>query len=152
MNAAIAASTLTLLACSARGGYAEPGPLSPNSMPVNPAVHAGATLQASPPQGRGSEIPPVVGPLGNVMTPRNDESPLPTVCTTDLDCVPAVCCHARACTLRARGPRCAEVLCSEVCEAGTLDCGQGSCACVRGQCVGRARGGGELQGKMSRSR
>lgn len=141
------------LGCGARGGYAEPGPLSPNAWPPPASsVSSGSTLQASPPQGRGSEIPPTVGPTGNAITVRPEDAPPPPECTTDLDCVPASCCHARACTTRARAPRCTEVRCTEVCEAGTMDCGQAACGCVRGLCVGRERGGGVLQGKMSRSR
>jgi hypothetical protein len=129
-----------LSACSARGGYAEPGPMSPNAMPPpNSSVMSGSPLQSSPAQGRGSEIPPAVGPGGNQINPMPDGLTLPPECSTDLDCVPATCCHPRACVLRARAPRCDEVMCTQSCEPDTLDCGGGSCGCVRGFCQARMR-------------
>lgn len=126
--------------CSARGGYAEPGPMSQHALPTaSPSIVAGGALQPSPPNGRGSEIPPTVGPGGNAITRHADDAPPRPECTTDLDCVPSTCCHARACTMRSRAPRCAEVHCTEVCEADTMDCGAGACACVRGVCAARMR-------------
>lgn len=114
--------------------------MSPNAWPPPAAsVQSGSPLQPSPPQGRGSEIPPAVGPGGNAVTPRNEGAPAAAECSTDLDCVPASCCHARACTTRVRAPRCNEVMCTSVCESGTLDCGQGSCGCVQGMCAARIR-------------
>jgi hypothetical protein len=130
---------LVFLGCSARGGYAEPGPLSQSAMPSNPSIASSGALQPSPPSGRASEIPPAVGPGGNAIAPAHDDAVRPTECVTDLDCVPAACCHARACVLRSRAPRCAEVMCTQICESDTLDCGGGSCACVRGQCAARMR-------------
>lgn len=129
-----------ILGCSARGGYAEPGPLSQNAMPPsNPSITSSGGLQPSPPDGRPSEIPPAVGITGNALAPSADRAAAPPECATDLDCVPASCCHARACTMRSRAPRCAEAVCTEVCESGTLDCGAGSCGCVRGVCAARLR-------------
>ena len=55
-------------------------------------------------------------------------------CKTDADCVPAQCCHPTACVSQDQAPNCDEVFCSQVCEPGTLDCGQGSCLCQQGKC------------------
>jgi len=55
-------------------------------------------------------------------------------CSIDEDCVPANCCHAAACILASEKPDCPGVYCTAVCEPDTLDCGQGSCACVESKC------------------
>jgi hypothetical protein len=58
------------------------------------------------------------------------------VCQTDADCVPAACCHADACVGVRNAPDCAEVLCTQDCQFGTLDCG-GRCLCFEGRCAAR---------------
>jgi predicted nucleic acid binding AN1-type Zn finger protein len=55
-------------------------------------------------------------------------------CKIDDDCVPASCCHASECIAVEKAPDCTGVMCSAVCEPGTLDCNQGHCACVKGEC------------------
>ena len=55
-------------------------------------------------------------------------------CTSDLDCVPASCCHSNSCSLKSGTPKCDAILCSQECRPGTLDCGQGSCSCVDNKC------------------
>jgi hypothetical protein len=58
-----------------------------------------------------------------------------SVCRSDADCVPDACCHPKGCTLLSEAPEgCGEVMCSAECKAGTLDCGQGACACIDGAC------------------
>ena len=57
-----------------------------------------------------------------------------TPCTQDSDCVPATCCDARACVPLGQAPNCNGVACDADCTAGTMDCGQGYCACQNGQC------------------
>ncbi len=59
---------------------------------------------------------------------------LKTTCTKDEECVPDSCCHAKSCAIRNSAPSCQGVVCSQECEPGTLDCGQGSCRCVNGLC------------------
>lgn len=49
-------------------------------------------------------------------------------------CVPASCCHATKCVLESGAPNCSEILCTMSCEPDTLDCGQGSCEFVDGEC------------------
>jgi hypothetical protein len=49
-------------------------------------------------------------------------------------CVPADCCHASECVFENEAQNCSEVLCSTNCESGTLDCGQGHCGIVDGEC------------------
>ena len=49
-------------------------------------------------------------------------------------CVPASCCHASECVLKSEAPNCSGILCSMSCEPGTLDCGQGRCEYVDGEC------------------
>jgi hypothetical protein len=53
-------------------------------------------------------------------------------CTADADCVPAQCCHPTGCVNRVALKACNE-MCTMSCE-GPLDCGAGSCGCVRGTC------------------
>lgn len=55
-------------------------------------------------------------------------------CASDLECVPASCCHAISCVSIKSKPNCIGVFCTAVCEPGTLDCGQGSCNCVNNKC------------------
>lgn len=56
-------------------------------------------------------------------------------CNTDNECVPASCCHARACVPAGDRPVCEGIRCTLFCEPGTLDCGQARCGCVNNQCV-----------------
>ena len=56
-------------------------------------------------------------------------------CESDADCVPAACCHAKACVDAARKPSCVGVMCTMDCRGGTLDCGGGRCLCKDGQCA-----------------
>ncbi len=57
-------------------------------------------------------------------------------CTTDADCVPSGCCHAAACGNAASAPDCSDVMCTQDCQYGTLDCG-GRCLCHEGKCAAR---------------
>ena len=57
-------------------------------------------------------------------------------CDTDADCVPAACCHASACVAQANAPSCGDVMCTQECRYGTLDCG-GGCLCHEGHCAAR---------------
>ena len=52
----------------------------------------------------------------------------------DVSCVPAGCCHSNACVLESEASDCSEHLCSMSCEPGTMDCGQGHCEYVDGEC------------------
>lgn len=129
-------------ACASRGGYAEPGPASASANPPSPpSVQSGQPLQPSPADGRPSAIPPAVGPGGNNI-PADPSGPDDTraACRTDDDCAPASCCHPTACTALTSMPRCANVLCTDQCVPGTLDCGQARCVCVGGRCGVQRRG------------
>ncbi|NCO97011.1 MAG: hypothetical protein COZ04_02045 [Candidatus Aenigmarchaeota archaeon CG_4_10_14_3_um_filter_37_21] len=55
-------------------------------------------------------------------------------CQTDNDCVPAQCCHPTSCVPLSQRPNCEKVPCTLECRGETMDCGQGSCACVNGKC------------------
>lgn len=57
------------------------------------------------------------------------------VCSSDADCVPAQCCHPTSCVVASAAPNCADMSCTEECRGGTMDCGQGHCACQEGSCV-----------------
>lgn len=57
-------------------------------------------------------------------------------CETDDDCVPAGCCHAAACVAQANAPSCEDMMCTQECRYGTLDCG-GRCLCHEGRCAAR---------------
>lgn len=52
-----------------------------------------------------------------------------------VDCVPAICCHPIECVSIEEAPDCSGVVCSAECKPGSLDCGQGSCEFVEGECV-----------------
>src|SRR5262245_45050653 len=54
-------------------------------------------------------------------------------CSSDSDCVPAVCCHASACVHNSKAPDCSRVMCTQDCQPGTIDCG-GDCYCDTGAC------------------
>jgi hypothetical protein len=57
-------------------------------------------------------------------------------CQTDADCVPAECCHPKACVIKSKAPdNCADMMCTAECVEGTMDCGKGSCGCKEGECV-----------------
>lgn len=127
-----------MVGCSSRGGYAEPGPLSPNASPPSPAsVQSGGALQPSTATGTAGEQPPAVNAGGAEVTDRRDHGSAPspsTECVADSDCVAASCCHPTACAPATRVPSCGGVVCSQACAPGSLDCGQGRCACVSGRC------------------
>ena len=55
-------------------------------------------------------------------------------CTTDSDCVPATCCHPTNAVTKDNAPDCSEIMCSQECAPGTIDCGQGEIKCIQGQC------------------
>jgi len=61
-------------------------------------------------------------------------TPAEKMCVEDADCVPADCCHSVDAVNKENAPDCSSVLCSAVCEPGTLDCGQGEAKCVSGRC------------------
>jgi hypothetical protein len=55
-------------------------------------------------------------------------------CEADGDCIPANCCHPTDCVNIANRPDCKGIMCTEECKSGTMDCGQGHCACVNNEC------------------
>jgi hypothetical protein len=57
-----------------------------------------------------------------------------TDCAVDTDCVPAQCCHPTSCVGAGNAPDCAAVLCTAECAPDTMDCGQGRCGCINGNC------------------
>ncbi len=132
-----------LVGCASRGGYAEPGPMSPNANPPSPAsIQSGSVLQPSTATGTPGESPPAInaggaqvpdqGHHGHAQTPA-------TECSRDADCAPAECCHPSTCVPAGRAPACDQTVCSSECRPATLDCGQGHCACISGRC-GAVRG------------
>ena len=56
-------------------------------------------------------------------------------CTVDADCAASPVCHPTTCTLSAQVSASCKLTCDGSCSPGTLDCGQGKCACQSGQCV-----------------
>ena len=52
----------------------------------------------------------------------------------NVECVPASCCHATSCVLEIDAPNCTDHLCSMSCDPGTMDCGQGYCDYIDGNC------------------
>ncbi len=52
----------------------------------------------------------------------------------DEECVPASCCHASECVLKSEAPNCSGSFCTMSCEPETMDCGQGHCEFIDGNC------------------
>ncbi len=55
-------------------------------------------------------------------------------CKHDSDCVPASCCHPSKCTSLDKAPNCKGTFCTMECAPNSLDCSQGSCACINNKC------------------
>ncbi len=55
-------------------------------------------------------------------------------CGSDDYCVPTQCCHPTSCVPMSQAPDCSGLMCSQECVPGTMDCGQGLCVCVDGEC------------------
>ena len=54
-------------------------------------------------------------------------------CEKDADCVPGGCCHPSNCVPKEQAPDCGTSICTLDC-SGPLDCGAGSCGCVKEKC------------------
>jgi hypothetical protein len=65
----------------------------------------------------------------------------PSECSGNTDCVAAQCCHPNDCVPLDEAPDCYGVSCTDNCEPGTMDCGQGHCECQSGTCVAVIAGG-----------
>jgi hypothetical protein len=83
----------------------------------------------------GKCVPPDDGPaeVGEGVKPEDEGKP--EVCTDDADCVPEQCCHPTSCVPASQAPDCTDVVCTLECQPGTMDCGQGYCACQAGVCT-----------------
>ena len=55
-------------------------------------------------------------------------------CEIDKDCVAVQCCHPTDCVNKVNKSDCKGIICTEVCSPGTMDCGQGNCACIYNGC------------------
>ena len=53
----------------------------------------------------------------------------------DLVCVPATCCHPTQCVPESQAPDCSDIFCTQECQPGTMDCGQGYCGVVDNKCA-----------------
>jgi hypothetical protein len=124
----IALLVICIAAVSVAGCTTQPaGPAGTPVMPVS-------SLQTTPSK-PASLISPV--PVSLLQTaPSTTVSPVSPVpvaeCTRDADCVPAGCCHPSSCTAVIAKKPC-NLMCTASCE-GPLDCGAGSCGCVKGKC------------------
>lgn len=122
----------------------------PGSFAVLPALFALTTACAP-------RTPEVVRPVPDGSTPAPiasiaDLPPGPAApegelimsqdaCQSDADCAPAACCHAAACMSVDKVKPC-NVMCTQVCMPGTIDCG-GGCLCHAGRCAARLGNGGK---------
>lgn len=78
-------------------------------------------------------------PTGGDATVESDASSaangaMGTECVRDQDCVPAECCHPRTCVPAAQRTAVCNMMCTEECRGGTMDCG-GGCLCQQGRCA-----------------
>ena len=111
--------------------------LHPRSLAVLPALLALLACGTSTPE------PGRPAPDGSAVVPGASASPpaphnlvvSQDACQSDADCVPAGCCHAAACMSREKATPC-NVMCTQVCQPGTIDCG-GGCLCHDGHCAAR---------------
>ena len=55
--------------------------------------------------------------------------------SSEVTCVPASCCHPTECVTSDQAPDCSGLLCTQECVPGTLDCQQGYCEAIDGECV-----------------
>jgi hypothetical protein len=97
------------------------------------------TPEATRPAPDSSTMIPVAS-AAEAPTPAGELILSQDLCQSDADCIPATCCHATACKSREKATPC-NVMCTQVCEPGTLDCG-GACLCHQGHCAGRLGNGG----------
>lgn len=65
---------------------------------------------------------------------RESEDLGSSYCTDNRECVPDGCCHPKSCVNLKEKQTCSGVICSSVCEPGSLDCGQGTCQCINKKC------------------
>jgi hypothetical protein len=86
------------------------------AIPASPVSTVPASLLQTPP-------PATISPVSPAMVAE---------CTRAEDCVPAGCCHPSSCTAVIAKQPC-NLMCTASCE-GPLDCGAGSCGCVKGTC------------------
>jgi hypothetical protein len=61
--------------------------------------------------------------------------PSVSYCEQDRDCVQNKCCHADGAVNKDYTPDCENVLCTQECAPGTLDCGQGEVRCIANECT-----------------
>ena len=54
-------------------------------------------------------------------------------CSVDSDCAEVCDCHPEKCIPVKQKAECPSVFCTQVC-SGPLDCGAGSCGCIKGKC------------------
>jgi hypothetical protein len=68
-------------------------------------------------------------------TAYNQTHPAGAECAVDRDCVSSSCCHSSSCVGKNQAPVCNGIMCSQECKENTLDCQQGTCACVDNKCA-----------------
>jgi hypothetical protein len=99
------------------------GPTTPEA--VRPAPDSSSPVAAADPP---------KAPAGELVMSQD-------ACKSDADCIPASCCHPSAC-MGADKVKLCNMMCTQVCEPGTLDCG-GSCLCHEGRCAAKLGNGGK---------
>jgi hypothetical protein len=124
---------LALAACATQ--TPEPARPAPDDAVADPVATTSAPL-AAPPVLTAPTPDPGASPSGNASLAISQDA-----CKSDADCIPAACCHAAACTARDKAPSCAGLMCSQVCQPGTIDCG-GGCLCHAGHCAARLESNG----------
>ena len=71
----------------------------------------------------------------NTIDKKGDVDLNKKTCSQDSDCVKSSCCHAADVVNKENAPNCSGIMCTQVCQPGTLDCGQGKKKCLNGICT-----------------
>ncbi len=132
----LSAALLTVAACGTSATQTEaPITLAP-PVAEEPAAHAAQEPATQEPatQEPAAQDPATQEPSALPPTMRHELAIGDAPCETDADCAPVECCHPSACGAAADAPTCTDVMCTEDCQSGTMDCG-GQCLCHEGRCA-----------------
>lgn len=112
------------IACAIIAGCTSGNSPAVTPLPTTPATPVPSQVPTE------TAVTPITLPSVPLTTPALQ--PGATDCNSDIDCVPAQCCHPTSCMNVAQKHVCT-LMCTNVCQ-GPIDCGAGHCGCVNGKC------------------